>query len=30
MPELPNRIPDADGIELVSAWIAAMSPPGCQ
>jgi hypothetical protein len=30
MPELPNRIPDADGIELVRAWIAAMSPPGCQ
>lgn len=30
MPELPNRIPDADGVALVSAWIAAMSPPGCE
>jgi uncharacterized repeat protein (TIGR03806 family) len=29
MPELPNRIPDAEGIALVSAWIAAMEPPGC-
>ncbi|HSN98171.1 MAG TPA: SO2930 family diheme c-type cytochrome [Candidatus Nanopelagicales bacterium] len=29
MPELPNRIPDQAGIELVSAWIAAMEPPGC-
>lgn len=30
MPELPNRIPDAEGIALISAWIAAMDPPGCQ
>jgi hypothetical protein len=29
MPELPNRIPDAEGIALVGAWIAAMQPPGC-
>lgn len=29
MPELPNRIPDEEGIALVSAWIAAMDPPGC-
>ena len=30
MPELPNRISDAKGVELVSAWIAAMVPPGCE
>jgi hypothetical protein len=29
MPELPNRIPDERGLELVRAWIAAMTPPGC-
>ncbi|KYG04644.1 hypothetical protein BE21_45645 [Sorangium cellulosum] len=29
MPELSNRLPDADGVELVRAWIAAMEPAGC-
>lgn len=29
MPELPNRLPDQAGIDLVSAWIAAMEPTGC-
>ena len=29
MPELPNLLPDARGAEVVSAWIAAMQPPGC-
>ncbi|EYF05432.1 SO2930 family diheme c-type cytochrome [Chondromyces apiculatus] len=29
MPELTNRMPDQDGIALVSGWIAAMDPPGC-
>lgn len=30
MPELPNRIPDQEGVALVSAWISAMAPPGCE
>jgi uncharacterized repeat protein (TIGR03806 family) len=29
MPEIPNLLPDQAGIELVTAWIAAMQPPGC-
>jgi uncharacterized repeat protein (TIGR03806 family) len=29
MPELPSRIPDQEGVALVSAWISAMDPPGC-
>ncbi len=29
MPEIPNLIPDQPGIDLVSEWIAAMEPAGC-
>ena len=29
MPELPNQIPHDAGVELVTAWIAAMEPKGC-
>jgi len=29
MPELPNLLPDERGIELITAWIAAMQPEGC-
>ena len=29
MPELPNLLPDTRGAEVVSAWIAAMEPAGC-
>ncbi|WP_437516281.1 SO2930 family diheme c-type cytochrome [Sorangium sp. So ce1099] len=29
MPELSNRLPDAEGIALVRAWIADMEPKGC-
>lgn len=29
MPELPNRLPDAAGVALVTEWIAAMQPAGC-
>lgn len=29
MPEIPNLTPHKEGIELVSAWIAAMMPQGC-
>lgn len=29
MPELPNRLPDEDGIQLVSDWIESLSPEGC-
>lgn len=29
MPELPNRLPDQAGIDLISTWIAAMVPKGC-
>jgi uncharacterized repeat protein (TIGR03806 family) len=29
MPELPNRLPDEAGIELVSEWIAGLEPAGC-
>ena len=29
MPELPNRLPDEPGVDLISAWISAMEPPGC-
>jgi len=28
-PEIPNLLPDAAGVELIRAWIAAMQPPGC-
>ncbi len=30
MPELPNRIPDKKGIELISQWITGLTPKGCQ
>lgn len=29
MPEIPNLLPDTKGVELISAWIASMQPPGC-
>lgn len=29
MPELPNRISDARGVELIEAWISGMTPEGC-
>lgn len=29
MPELPSRVLNPEGIELISDWIAAMEPPGC-
>jgi uncharacterized repeat protein (TIGR03806 family) len=29
MPQGPIRIPDAAGIGVLSAWVAAMTPPGC-
>lgn len=29
MPELPNRISDARGVELIESWIAGMTPAGC-
>ena len=30
MPELPNRVIDARGVQLIRDWIAAMpSTPGC-
>lgn len=29
MPELPNRLPDAAGVALITEWIAAMQPAGC-
>lgn len=29
MPELPNLLPDARGITLISEWITAMEPKGC-
>jgi uncharacterized repeat protein (TIGR03806 family) len=29
MPELPNRIPDQAGIDLVSEWISGLTPQGC-
>ncbi|UQA62220.1 SO2930 family diheme c-type cytochrome [Polyangium aurulentum] len=29
MPEIPNLVPDDAGVELITAWIAAMAPPGC-
>ena len=30
MPELPNRIPDMSGVELVEEWIAAMDARDCE
>ncbi len=30
MPEIPNRLPDLAGVELVSAWIRALDGPLCQ
>jgi uncharacterized repeat protein (TIGR03806 family) len=30
MPELPSRVLNPEGIALISDWIAAMEPPGCQ
>jgi uncharacterized repeat protein (TIGR03806 family) len=30
MPELPNLLPDDRGVELITEWIAAMEPQGCQ
>jgi hypothetical protein len=29
MPELPNRVPDLAGIELVNEWISGLVPQGC-
>lgn len=29
MPELPSLLPDQRGVELISAWIAAMPPDDC-
>ncbi len=29
MPELPNRLPDDAGIDLVSEWIRSLAPAGC-
>jgi uncharacterized repeat protein (TIGR03806 family) len=29
MPELPNLLPDEQGVALISEWIAAMTPEGC-
>ncbi len=29
MPELPNRISDSRGVDLIEAWIAGMTPVGC-
>jgi uncharacterized repeat protein (TIGR03806 family) len=29
MPEIPNLLPDPDGVALVAAWIDAMTPEGC-
>jgi uncharacterized repeat protein (TIGR03806 family) len=29
MPELPNRVPDQDGVKLVSDWISSLEPEGC-
>jgi hypothetical protein len=30
MPELPSRVLNPDGIQLISEWIAAMEPAGCE
>lgn len=30
MPELPNRVPDSHGVELIRSWIAAMPPDTCK
>ncbi len=30
MPELPSRVLNPDGIVLISEWIAAMEPAGCE
>ena len=30
MPEIPNRLPHADGVELISDWIRALDEPPCQ
>ena len=29
MPEMPTQLSDADGVTVISDWIAAMTPPGC-
>jgi uncharacterized repeat protein (TIGR03806 family) len=29
MPEIPNLLPDEEGIALVSEWITSLGPPGC-
>jgi uncharacterized repeat protein (TIGR03806 family) len=29
MPEIPNLLPHKEGVDLVTAWIAAMQPAGC-
>jgi uncharacterized repeat protein (TIGR03806 family) len=29
MPELPNVISHADGVALITEWIASLTPPGC-
>ena len=30
MPEMPTQLSDAAGVDLISQWITAMTPPGCQ
>ena len=30
MPEIPNRVPDSLGVDLITEWIASMSPAGCE
>lgn len=29
MPELPNRVVDRQGLQLIEQWISGMQPPGC-
>jgi hypothetical protein len=29
MPEIPNLLPDEQGVALISAWIQSLSPSGC-
>ena len=29
MPEIPNLLPDEQGVALISAWIQSLSPAGC-
>lgn len=29
MPEMPTQLSDPEGVALISAWIASLTPPGC-